>query len=143
MIEVVAALFVENGRLLMGLRAGHKRNFPNTWDLIGGHLEHGETPLQALVREVDEELGVQVEAADAIQTFPFVDEGETGIFHLFRITRWSGAPSITNDEHTQLGWFSAAELTALQPLAFEGYREIFASALTNQSLGVRHDGQGS
>lgn len=129
MIEVVAALFVEEGRLLMGLRAAHKQHFPLTWDLIGGHLEAGETPLEALVREVDEELAVRVETAEAVQTFPFDDEGAPGLFHLFRIIRWSGPPTLANDEHTELRWFTAEELATLNPLAFEGYRGIFAGAL--------------
>ena len=36
--------------------------FPNHWDLFGGHLEAGETPEQALVREVKEELGIELES---------------------------------------------------------------------------------
>ena len=34
--------------------------FPNHWDLIGGHVEEGETPEQALVREVKEEIGIDL-----------------------------------------------------------------------------------
>jgi 8-oxo-dGTP diphosphatase len=34
--------------------------FPNHWDFLGGHLEEGETPEQALVREVKEEIGVDL-----------------------------------------------------------------------------------
>ena len=34
--------------------------FPNHWDLIGGHVEEGETPEKALVREVKEELDIDL-----------------------------------------------------------------------------------
>jgi len=56
-----ALLFDRDGRLLIYLR-DDKANipFPNHWDLIGGHVEPGETPDQALVREVKEEIGVNL-----------------------------------------------------------------------------------
>jgi len=57
-----ALLFDRHGRLLIYLR-DDKPNipFPNHWDLIGGHVEAAETPEQALLREVKEEIGVDLE----------------------------------------------------------------------------------
>jgi 8-oxo-dGTP diphosphatase len=54
-------LFDRNARLLIYLRDDKPEiPFPNHWDFFGGHLENGETPEQALVREVKEELGVEL-----------------------------------------------------------------------------------
>lgn len=51
-------LFEPNGRLIIYLRDDKPGiPFPNQWDLIGGHVEAGETPEQALVRETQEEIG--------------------------------------------------------------------------------------
>jgi 8-oxo-dGTP diphosphatase len=56
-------LFDRDGRLLIYLRDDKPEiPFPSYWDLFGGHLEAGETPEQALVREVKEELGVELVA---------------------------------------------------------------------------------
>ena len=56
-------LFDRNHRLLIYLRDDKPEiPFPNHWDFFGGHLEKGETPEQALVREVNEELGVELTA---------------------------------------------------------------------------------
>ena len=56
-------LFDREGRLLIYLRDNEPRiPFPNCWDFFGGHLEGNETPEQAVVREVMEELGVRLDA---------------------------------------------------------------------------------
>ncbi|MEW6386386.1 MAG: NUDIX domain-containing protein [Thermodesulfobacteriota bacterium] len=60
MIQVATALlFDRTGKLLIYLRDEDKEwlPFPGHWDLFGGLVEEGETPEQALVREVKEELG--------------------------------------------------------------------------------------
>lgn len=45
------------GEYLVRLRDNDENiPFPNTWDLIGGHIEKGETPIVALIREVKEEI---------------------------------------------------------------------------------------
>jgi 8-oxo-dGTP diphosphatase len=57
-----ALLFDRHGRLLIYLRDDKPEiPFPNHWDLIGGHVEADETPEQALLREVKEEIGVDLE----------------------------------------------------------------------------------
>lgn len=54
-----ALLFDRDGRLLIYLRDDKPTiPFPNHWDFFGGHVEPGETPQEALVREVREELGL-------------------------------------------------------------------------------------
>ena len=54
-------LFDRRNRLLIYLRDDKADiPFPNHWDLFGGHVEAGETPEEALVREVKEEVGVEL-----------------------------------------------------------------------------------
>lgn len=58
-MKVIAAIILENGKgeFLLYLRDNKPEiPFPDHWDLIGGHVEEGETPEEALVREVREEL---------------------------------------------------------------------------------------
>ena len=63
MKEIVQVLlFDREGRLMIYLRDNKPEiPFPNYWDFFGGHLEQDESPEQALVREVREELGVRLE----------------------------------------------------------------------------------
>ncbi|TMA06559.1 MAG: NUDIX domain-containing protein [Deltaproteobacteria bacterium] len=54
-------LFDRHDRLLIYLRDNKPEiPFPNHWDLFGGHVEEGEAPEEALVRELKEELGVDL-----------------------------------------------------------------------------------
>jgi 8-oxo-dGTP diphosphatase len=60
---VVAGLLRRRGRALMVHRSPQRRWYPDAWDLPGGHVEVGEVPRLALVRELQEELGITAEVA--------------------------------------------------------------------------------
>jgi 8-oxo-dGTP diphosphatase len=62
-MKQIAAIILENdeGQFLLYLRDNKPGiPFPGHWDLIGGHVEAGETPEEALVREVKEELDIDL-----------------------------------------------------------------------------------
>ena len=71
-MKKIAAIIFENdnGEFLL-----YKRDnkpgipFPGYWDLIGGHVEEGETPEQALVREVKEEIDIDLKEFDFYKKF--------------------------------------------------------------------------
>ena len=62
-MKEIATIILENdkGEILLYLRDNKPEiPFPDYWDLIGGHVEEGETPEEALVREVKEELDIDL-----------------------------------------------------------------------------------
>jgi 8-oxo-dGTP diphosphatase len=62
-MKEIAAIILENdeGKFLLYLRDNKPDiPFPDHWDLIGGHIEEGETPEEALLREVKEELDLDL-----------------------------------------------------------------------------------
>lgn len=62
-MKKIAAIILENDKreILLYLRDNKPGiPFPNHWDLIGGHVEEGETPEEALIREVKEELNIDL-----------------------------------------------------------------------------------
>ncbi len=127
-ILVAGAMIVRAGRVLLGRRAPHRRICPNTWDMIGGHLEPGETLEDALIRELGEEIAIRPTAFRPIAMIDFTEEaGEAVHFHLFRIDAFEGEPRLANDEHTALHWFTFAEAVALPDLASARYRAILSA----------------
>lgn len=64
--RVVCAALVRDGRVLLGHRSPGRRSYPDVWDLPGGHVDGGETPAAALVREHDELRWVDLAGLDGL-----------------------------------------------------------------------------
>ena len=106
--EVVAALAVRDGRFLICQRPGSKKR-AFFWELPGGKVETGETPQQALVREIREELGAEIldlgHYAEAVYAYPDLTIRLT-VF----LCRMEGAPVLL--EHRSAAWIRPEEIPA-------------------------------
>jgi 8-oxo-dGTP diphosphatase len=58
MRDIVNALLVRDGGVLLTRRSQHRAAYGGLWSFPGGHVEPGETLTEALVREVQEEVGL-------------------------------------------------------------------------------------
>jgi 8-oxo-dGTP diphosphatase len=65
MKQVVAALIVKGGKILICQRTKHQ-TMPLKWEFPGGKIEEGEQPRDALRRELDEELGIDATIGDEV-----------------------------------------------------------------------------
>jgi len=122
------ALFVRDGRLLLGRRSPAKHLYPGVWDLIGGHAKPEETPEEALLREVEEEIGSIPTEFSLLEIAPEPNPEANGPceYHVFVVRGWAGPePFLRNAEHVQLGWFTPSEARGLE-LADPAYLELFA-----------------
>jgi 8-oxo-dGTP diphosphatase len=75
-MKQIAAIILENEekQFLLALRDNKPGiPFPNHWDLIGGHVEEGETPEEALVREVKEELDIELKDFSFFKKYECLD----------------------------------------------------------------------
>lgn len=103
------ALVDADGRVLLAQRPPGK-SMAGLWEFPGGKVDPGETPEAALIRELQEELGIDTEASClAPLTFASHDYAE---FHLlmplFVCRRWQGTPSPR--EGQSLAWVKARDL---------------------------------
>jgi 8-oxo-dGTP diphosphatase len=130
-LAVVAAVLVdEAGRLLLARRPEGKAH-AGLWEFPGGKREPGEAALTALRRELHEELGIALEAAEPLIRVPVAAAGpasrpesasrpEPGLeppsgpgpialrLEVWRATAWQGRPQAR--EHSALAWVDPAEL---------------------------------
>jgi len=110
-IVVVAAVVIRDGRVLLTQRA-ERTHLALHWEFPGGKVEPGESPPQALEREMREELGVEA-TAGAPFAFNWHDYGEKRVLLLTYVTRLSpGEPRKIGVR--DLGWFTRDEVAALK-----------------------------
>lgn len=130
--EVVAALIVQSQKVLLGQRSARRAFWPGVWDLFGGHVEPGEQQHQALVRELQEELGITPTEWKYLETVSL--EGSDPVtVHLYLVTAWSGTPANRQlEEHSDIGWFSLEQAAEL-PLAHPAYPMLLARYLASRS----------
>ena len=109
-LVAACALVDADGRVLIAQRPEGKA-LAGLWEFPGGKVEAGETPEQALIRELREELGIEVTAA-CLAPFVFASHGYDG-FHLlmplYLCRRWDGLPAPR--EHAALTWVKPAKLS--------------------------------
>src|SRR5208283_1700023 len=88
----VAAIVERDGRILIGRRKA-EQSHPLQWEFPGGKVEHGETPPQALERELREELDIRDVTSEEITRYEFTYPGKSPIrLIFFRVTEFDGEP---------------------------------------------------
>nr|WP_137678622.1 (deoxy)nucleoside triphosphate pyrophosphohydrolase [Parerythrobacter lutipelagi] len=131
-IPVVAiALNRSDGRWLMHRRPADKQH-GGLWEFPGGKVEPGELPMDALAREIDEELAIGIEVGD-LQPAAFAQTTEEAtqppiVILLYTCCRWTRDP--VPQERGDIGWFTPDEITLLDkpPLDIELARQLFAKS---------------
>ncbi len=103
---VVGGAVLDQGRLLAARRSAPPE-LAGRWELPGGKVEPGETPEQALVRELREELGVDVEPLERIPgEWPL---RPPYVLHVWTAGLIAGEPRPLQD-HDELRWLAPAEV---------------------------------
>lgn len=114
-VLVAVGLLVKNGCVLMGERKPDKI-YPLHWEFPGGKLEKGESTVDAVQRELREELGIEIK--DSEEWFSEIATYSNGITYdisFFLVRSWQG--EIMNHEFNRLEWISEATLPTLLHLS--------------------------
>lgn len=108
-VQVVAAVFVRGGRVLACRRAPG-RAAAGRWEFPGGKIESGESPPTALIRELSEELGVQISVGDRLDRSITEVDGVRIDLDCRLIETFTPEPRRSTD-HDRLLWCTPEELT--------------------------------
>ena len=109
-IRVVAAIIVENDKIFATQRGYGE--FKGGWEFPGGKIEEGETPQQALVREIKEELDTEIEVGELVDRVEY----DYPQFHLSMdcfLCKIKGGKLVLK-EHEDAKWLERNELGSVE-----------------------------
>ena len=131
-IEVVAALIVRGGRVFATQRGYGE--FKDWWEFPGGKMEAGETPQEALKREIREELSAEIEVGRLLQTIEYDYPAFHLTMHCFLCTLAGGTLHL--NEHEAARWLDAAAIRSVRWLpADESLLEPLGRVLLEEPVG--------
>jgi 8-oxo-dGTP pyrophosphatase MutT (NUDIX family) len=128
MKDIVKAMLLRGTNVLLARRSSGRRTYPDRWSF----LETGEALDDALVRELQEEIGLTPlvfwKIGQIIEPNPSIS-GDV-LYHMYAVNAWAGGePSIVGDEHSEIRWFSIRAACSLQHLALAEYVPILRKLL--------------
>ena len=108
-IKVVAGLIFQNNKLLICQRPKFK-DHPLKWEFPGGKIKKDETSEDALIREINEELSINIFNYNELisYNFNYSDLGKTVFINFYLIKNFTG--KILNNFHNQLKWIEIKDI---------------------------------
>ena len=111
----VKGVIIRGGKVIL------LRNDRDEWELPGGKLELSESPEQCLVREISEELRLNVEPESILDSWVYtITPGVHVVVIAYGCVESSRDEAVLSHEHTELQWFPLAEIDTLRMP--EGYK---------------------
>ena len=129
----VGVVMRDDGKILLAERPVGKPA-AGFWEFPGGKFETGESPVEALARELHEELGVELDTARPWITREYVYPDTHVRLHLYRVLHWHGEPH--GHEGQQLSWQDPGEVT-VSPL-LPANHEILTALNLPQVYAITH-----
>lgn len=105
-IEVVAGVIYKDGKFLIAKRSYGE--FKNMWEFPGGKIEENETHHEALIREIKEELELEIKVNEFITTINYQYSSFKLIMHVYKCDCLSG--KINFNVHSKVKWITVKDL---------------------------------
>ncbi len=109
-VEVVAAVILQDGKLFATQRGYGE--WKDWWEFPGGKIESGETPEEALKREIREELATEIEVKELLTTIDYDYPKFHLTMHCYLCTILNGQPSLL--EHEDARWLEMNEVNSVR-----------------------------
>ena len=104
---ISVGLLIKKGKVLLGLRASDKNEKENLWEFPGGGVEWGEHPQATMIRELKEELNIQVRESEIAGCLCDHQKNGSRLIVFFYVKSWEG--EIRQICHQKLTWFPLKE----------------------------------
>lgn len=141
-VDCVGALIRDRrGRIFVHRRSPDRRLFPGIWDIVGGHVEPGETAPEALAREIEEETGWRlrrIEACVADWQWEYDGVVRRELDFLVEVDGDLGSPRLEAGKHDAYDWVGPDNLDLMMVGRTDGdrrLRDIVARAVRTRLTG--------
>lgn len=115
---IVSAVIERNRDLLFGRKKANVGPYPNTWHLIGGGVDDGESLIDAIKREIKEEAGIEVEISRSLgfdEDYEPNKHGEiTHYIFLVFLAKYVSGEIKADDDIVKLEWISKDKLSEIE-----------------------------
>lgn len=133
----VAARVVRDGKVLLVQEASGRHQ--GRWGLPKGHVESGESPEAAAVRELHEETGLDGTVIGLAGVRTALRTDGPAVFLCYEVDAHEGSVGAGSDEISSVSWFSLSELTAL-PWVSETMHQLAIDGLTHHVVTLHQKG---
>jgi 8-oxo-dGTP diphosphatase len=111
---ITACVFLhKDGKLFLGKRSLNKKMFPGKFEIPGGHIEFGETIEEGLLREIKEELNIEINLGEIFNAFTYLEGGNKHVVEIdYFATMKDPNQSITFDaeDFSEYAWITEDEI---------------------------------
>jgi len=128
MIEVTAAIIKDKNKTLIARRSSEK-HLGGYWEFPGGKIELGETPRQSLIREINEELGIQIRVINFFMETTYHYPNKTILLKAYICNIDSG--TIKLNAHDKIEW---VKINEFKNFKFAPADISFVNAIINSKL---------
>lgn len=113
------ALIKKDDKYLVTHRAKTDDYMPGYWDVPGGTIEFGEGIIDALKRELQEEISMEVEIGNVISVCGYLSDESRHQFQLVYACRYiAGIPKLDADCHDEFRWVTLTKMAKLKKIKF-------------------------
>ena len=110
-VPYVLAYLIKDNKVLLSLRSSSTSFGAHQYALIGGKIDKNESPTEALMREVQEEVGCILDTITVDQVLYFKGHKDTCVAFTFKVDAWQGEPNNKEPEkHEHIKWFNLDDL---------------------------------
>ena len=115
--EIDVFILNDYGQILLQKRSGNKKNYPNMWALCTGHVEKNEDVQDAAIRELKEELGIDVSIKElhsfANGKFDIINRNSSTYFFCIKCNLKEEKFIIQKEELSQVKWFDIIDVISM------------------------------
>lgn len=129
-MKTVAKLLIKHGNDFLMMYRGNHPTFGNDPDLPGGIVETGESSLAAVLREVNEEIGLAFQIGDVRELYAGNDYSRNGTYYWLYVAELAKRPTVTISwEHSSFEWISKTDFIKKSLAANDTYMHMVADKL--------------